>query len=80
MSTFCKHSYHGKSQPRWVGGQKSQNLVNVVCEQPLAIMRSLMGHLYYGYEPHYHDGCSTYLTWGSVLSSTNCKFLKTAWG
>ena len=35
MSTFCLHSYHRKCQGRGVGGQKSQHLVNVVCEQPL---------------------------------------------
>ena len=31
----CQHSYHRKCQRRGVGGQKSQNRVNVVCEQPL---------------------------------------------
>ena len=39
MSTFCQRSYHRKFQRRkwggYVGGQKSQNLVNVVCERPL---------------------------------------------
>ena len=35
MSTFCQRSYHRKCQRRGVGGQKSQNLVNVVCERPL---------------------------------------------
>ena len=35
MSTFCKLSYHRKCQRRGVGGQKSKNLVNVVCERPL---------------------------------------------
>ena len=35
MSTFGQHSYHRKYQRRGVGGQKSQNLVNVVCERPL---------------------------------------------
>ena len=34
MSTFCQCSYHRKCQRRGVGGQKSQNLVNVVCERP----------------------------------------------
>ena len=34
MSTFCLRSYHRKCQHRWVGGQKSQTLVNVVCERP----------------------------------------------
>ena len=36
MSTFCQSSYHRKCQPRVVGGQKKQNLVNVVCERPLS--------------------------------------------
>ena len=36
MSTFCQRSYHRTCQRRKVGGQKSQNLVNVVCEQPLS--------------------------------------------
>ena len=31
MSTFCQRSYHRKCQQRGVGGQKRQNLVNVVC-------------------------------------------------
>ena len=35
MSTFCQHPYHRKCEQRGVGGQKSQNLVNVVCERPL---------------------------------------------
>ena len=35
MSIFCQRSYHRKYQRRGVGGQKSQNLVNVVCELPL---------------------------------------------
>ena len=35
MSTFCQRLYHRKCQRRGVGGQKSQNLVNVVCERPL---------------------------------------------
>ena len=35
MSTFCQRSYHRKCQRRGVGGQKSQNLVNLVCEWPL---------------------------------------------
>ena len=35
MGTFCQRLYHRKCQRRGVGGQKSQNLVNVVCEQPL---------------------------------------------
>ena len=34
MSSFCQHSYGRKCQWR-VGGQKSQNLDNVVCERPL---------------------------------------------
>ena len=34
MSVFCQHSYHKKCQHRGLGGQKSQILVNVVCEQP----------------------------------------------
>ena len=37
MSTFCQRLYHRKCQRRGVGGQKSQNLVNVVCERPLNI-------------------------------------------
>ena len=37
ISTFCQRLYHKKCQLRWIGGQKSQNLVNVVCEQPLII-------------------------------------------
>ena len=35
MSTFCQRSYHRKCQRRGIGGQKIQNLVNVVCECPL---------------------------------------------
>ena len=35
MSTFCQHSYHKNCQHREVGSQKSQNLVNVVCERTL---------------------------------------------
>ena len=35
MSTFCHHSYYKKCQRRGVGDQKSQNLVNIVYEQPL---------------------------------------------
>ena len=35
MYTFCQLSYHIKCQLRGVGGQKSQNLVNVVCEGSL---------------------------------------------
>ena len=35
MSTFCQRSYHRKCQRRGVGGQKSQNIVNIVCERPL---------------------------------------------
>ena len=35
MSTFNQRSYHTKCQHRGLGGQKSQNLVNVVCEWPL---------------------------------------------
>ena len=35
MFTFCQVSYHRKFQCRGVGGQKSTNLVNVVCERPL---------------------------------------------
>jgi hypothetical protein len=35
MSTFCKLSYHRKCKRRGVSGQKSKNLVNVVCEGPL---------------------------------------------
>ena len=35
MFTFCQRLYHRKCQRRGVGGQKSQNLVNVVCERPL---------------------------------------------
>ena len=34
MSTFCQPSYRRKCQRRRVGGQKSQDLVNVVCERP----------------------------------------------
>ena len=30
MSAFCQRLYHGKCQSRGVGGQKSQNLVNIV--------------------------------------------------
>ena len=33
MSTFYQRLYHRKCQPRGVGGQKSYNLVNVVCER-----------------------------------------------
>ena len=29
MSTFCQCSYHRKFQRRGVGGQKSQNLINI---------------------------------------------------
>ena len=36
MSNFCQCSYHRKCQGRRVGGQKKQNLVNVVCERPLS--------------------------------------------
>ena len=36
MSTFCQRSYHRKFQQRGEGGQ-SQNIVNVVCERPLAL-------------------------------------------
>ena len=32
--TFCQCLYHKKCQRRGVGGQKSQNLVNLVCERP----------------------------------------------
>ena len=32
MSTFCQGLYHRKC--RGVGGQKSQNIVHVVCERP----------------------------------------------
>ena len=35
MSTFCQRSYRTNCQHRGVCGQKSQNLVNVVCERPL---------------------------------------------
>ena len=31
------HKYHSKCNRRGVGGQKSQNLVNVVCERPLNV-------------------------------------------
>ena len=34
MFTFCQRLYHRKCQRRGVGGQKSRNLVNVVCERP----------------------------------------------
>ena len=33
MSNFCQRSYHRKCQRRMV--EKSQTLVNVVCERPL---------------------------------------------
>ena len=39
ISTFCQDSYRRKFQRRGVGGQKSPNLFNVVCERPLG-MRS----------------------------------------
>ena len=39
MSNFCQHSYHRKCKCRGVGGQ---NLVNVVCEQPLMYVSSVM--------------------------------------
>ena len=35
MSISCQLSYHTKCQCRGLGGQKYQNLVNVVCERPL---------------------------------------------
>ena len=38
MSSFCQHLYHRKCQRRGVGGQKSQNLVNIVCERPLTTL------------------------------------------
>ena len=37
MSTFCQRLYHNKCQLWGIGGQKSQNLVNVVCEWPLML-------------------------------------------
>mgnify|MGYP001477122239 CR=1 FL=1 len=37
-STFCKHLYHRKCKQRGVGGQKKQNLVNIVCERPLILI------------------------------------------
>ena len=40
MSTFCQRSYR-----RGVGGQKSQNLVNVVCERPLRRSHSAAAHV-----------------------------------
>ena len=36
MSTFIPQSIPYQCQCRGVGGQKSQNLVNVLCEQPLS--------------------------------------------
>ena len=38
MSTFCQRLYHRKCQPKGVGGQKSQNIVNVVCERLLTAL------------------------------------------
>ena len=35
MSNFCQRLYHRKCQQSRVGGQKCQNVVNVVCERPL---------------------------------------------
>ena len=40
MCTLCQRSYHRKCQCRGVGGQKSQNLVNVVCEWPLMYLQA----------------------------------------
>ena len=34
MSTFCQHSYHRKCQRKGQVVKQSQNIVNVVCEQP----------------------------------------------
>ena len=42
MSIFCQRSYHRKCQRRGVGGQKSQNLVNVVCERPPKFINELI--------------------------------------
>ena len=42
MSTICQRLYHRKYQHRGVGGQKSQNLVNVVCERPLGRMKEII--------------------------------------
>ena len=39
MSIFCQPSYHRKCQLRGVGGIKSQNLVNLVCERPFRFVR-----------------------------------------
>ena len=36
---FVKRSYHKKCHLRGVGGQKSQNLVNVVYERPLRVVQ-----------------------------------------
>ena len=40
MSTFCQRSYHRNCQCRGVGGQKTQNIRNVVCERPLILVHS----------------------------------------
>ena len=36
--TFCKLLYQRKCKTRGVGGQKKSNLVNLVCERPLALI------------------------------------------
>ena len=38
MSTFCQRLYHRKCHHRRIGGQKSPNLVNVVCERPPTVL------------------------------------------
>ena len=61
MSTFCQRSYHRKCQRRGVGGQKSQNIVNVVCERPL-----ICGHIIFWVVSH-HFRHSPFITFMVVI-------------
>ena len=45
MSTFCQRAYHRKCQCKGVGGQKSQNLVNLFYERPLMDTDGYLRHI-----------------------------------
>ena len=41
-------------------GKKFTQVIYILHKYPIAIMGSVMGHLYYCYEPHYRNGSNTY--------------------
>ena len=40
-TTFCKLLYHRKCKRRRIGGQKKTNVVNIVCDRPLSMLKKL---------------------------------------